>query len=403
MQTIDVALSLVTMRSSIVGIHKERALLNLFGVSFLHILHITIVVYINSSFLSLHVRNSLVGIIYLVASLLTIFALRYMPTVLNTIGNYKATIYLLYLQFFSLLGIVLNHESKISIIFFMAHFVSSMTMFFSMDIFIEHFSPKNGVGKVRGLALMITGLGAILAPIISSFLLGESNYWKAYLLSLSFLIPIFFIIRNNFRGFVDKDYTELSIISSIWTIWQDRNLYSIYVINFMLHLFYALVVIYIPIYLHDVIGFSWSTIGLMLSIMLVPYVLIDYPLGELSDGTLGEKELLIAGLVIMSISIFVMSQFTELNFLFWAMILFVTRIGAAVVEVMSESYFFKTVQEDRVGELSIFRMIRPISYVAGTLLSSIVLYIGNIPILFILLSAILLLGLPLAFKLRDTV
>ena len=51
------------------------------------------------------------------------------------------------------------------------------------------------------------------------------------------------------------------------------------------------------------------------------------------------------------------------------MVLFVSRIGASLVESASESYFFKHVKKEDAGLISLFRMVRPISYILVPLIT----------------------------------
>ena len=60
-------------------------------------------------------------------------------------------------------------------------------------------------------------------------------------------------------------------------------------------------IIYLPIYLHKNIGLAWSQISIILIIMLLPY-LSSVKLGKLADSKYGEKELMMIGFVIASIT-----------------------------------------------------------------------------------------------------
>ena len=102
-------------------------------------------------------------------------------------------------------------------------------------------------------------------------------------------------------------------------------------------------VIYTPIYLHEYIGFGWDKIGIIFSIMLLPFVILDFPLGKLSDK-IGEKKMLMAGFLIMTSSVLAIPLMTEPLLWLWAVILFMTRVGAATIESLSESYFFKVIK-----------------------------------------------------------
>ncbi len=82
--------------------------------------------------------------------------------------------------------------------------------------------------------------------------------------------------------------------------------------------------------------------------------------------------------------------------------LFITRIGAAMIEVMNETYFFKKIDGHSSSVLSFFRITRPIAYVVAPLIASITLYFVSFKYSFIVLAVIVLCGLKYSLALKDT-
>jgi MFS family permease len=115
--------------------------------------------------------------------------------------------------------------------------------------------------------------------------------------------------------------------------------------------------------------------------------------GILSDRKIGEKEFLITGLIIMFIATLFIPMINTPLFLTWALVLFATRIGASLVEVSSESYFFKQVKEEDTGLISLFRLTRPLAYVISPLFALPVIYFFSYSVSFYFLSFFVLLGL----------
>ncbi|MBP9771914.1 MAG: hypothetical protein KBD16_03250, partial [Candidatus Pacebacteria bacterium] len=128
----------------------------------------------------------------------------------------------------------------------------------------------------------------------------------------------------------------------------------------------------------------------------------ELPLGTLADKVYGEKELLIAGLSIMGATTLALIFIGSTSFLIWTIALFLTRIGAATVEIMSETYFFKQVGGNDADLMEYFRSIEPTAYIVAPLLASLVLLFFPMPILFVLLGCIVLAGIPVALQLVDT-
>ena len=135
--------------------------------------------------------------------------------------------------------------------------------------------------------------------------------------------------------------------------------------------------------------------------MLIPFVLVDFPLGRLSDK-IGEKKILIAGFLVTIFFTLIIPFISIPAVWIWAIVLFGTRLGAATVEVMSESYFFKEIRERNADEISFFRNTYPISFVIAPLVAiPTLLFVPSFKYLFFVLGAITIIGLFIALRLKD--
>jgi MFS family permease len=136
--------------------------------------------------------------------------------------------------------------------------------------------------------------------------------------------------------------------------------------------------------------------------MLVPFVILELPLGKLADKKLGEKELMTGGFIWLAVSTAILS-FVETPFLIlWAILLLLTRVGASTVEIMTETYFFKKIDEHDSDLLGFFRMVQPASYVIAPIIASIVLMFVDFRWLFMVLGIICLYGIRWSLSLKDT-
>lgn len=160
-------------------------------------------------------------------------------------------------------------------------------------------------------------------------------------------------------------------------------------------------IIYTPIYLHEYLAFGWDKIGIIFTIMLLPFVLFDFILGELSDK-IGEKKILLLGFFISAVFTLIIPLITTPALWLWAGILFMTRVGAAAIEVMSESYFFKSEKEEDADMLSFFRNTTPVSYIIAPMCAiPILLLVPSFKYMFFVLGAVMFLGLFLTLRLKD--
>jgi MFS family permease len=360
-------------------------------------------VYVNSTFLSNFASESTIGLIYTLSSILTIIGLIYFSPILRKFGNYKATLAFIAIQVLALTGLALSNSLALVAPLFILSIALGNLIVINIDVFIEHDTNSKTVGSVRGLFLTITNTAWILSPMLAGVLLdGTNEYWKIYGTAVLLLLPALLILQSNFKNFKDPVYSEVPARATLHKIWLDPNLYRIFMANIILHLFYAWMVIYTPIYLHKHLGFDWEVIGFIFTIMLIPFVLLDMPLGRLADRKYGEKEMMSIGFVIMAISTGIMSMVDGGGAWLWALILFTTRVGASIIEIMIETYFFKKVGEKDANLLSMFRSTRAVAYIIAPALFSLSLWFVDYRYTFIILGVICLYGLRYSLTIEDT-
>ncbi|PJE74207.1 MAG: hypothetical protein COV01_01790 [Candidatus Taylorbacteria bacterium CG10_big_fil_rev_8_21_14_0_10_41_48] len=242
----------------------------------------------------------------------------------------------------------------------------------------------------------------VIAPVLGAFFLTNGSFSTLYFVSAVAILPITIILIISLRDFKDPEYHSEPYWRHLSVLWKDRNMKSIFIIYLLLQFFYAWMVIYTPIYLHETIGFSWETIGILFSVMLVPFIVLDLPLGRIADKYLGEKELLIAGFATMGISTGLIAFISDNNVLLWGLVLLITRVGAATVEVMADTYFFKKVDASSIYLISLFRTVRPLAYIISPVIATILFVALDIRGLFIVLGLLMFYGVRHSLALEDT-
>jgi len=365
--------------------------------------HYYLMVYINSSFLSQFFKDSQISILYIIGSLFNIFLLLNIPKVLNKIGNYKITLYAIAIEFVSIAGLIFTTTPFLIAVYFIIHVAIGPVILFNLDVFLESESPDEAkTGGVRGMYLTLTNATLVIAPSIVGLILARGTYYSVYLVSLLFVVPLFILIRRYFKKYTDQPIAHINIRDTITTYLNTPNLFNIFWSHLTLQLFYAFMVIYTPIYLSQYIDFSWSEIGLMFTIMLLPFVLFELPIGKLADKKYGEKEILTLGFVIMGLSTLLISFITTKNFVLWTILLFITRTGASFVEITSDSYFFKQVTPRQTDEISMYRITRPLSFVVAPLLATLSFQFLPYQYIFLVIGAIVIFATRWSLALVDT-
>ena len=361
--------------------------------------------YISSSFLAERLGEGWVGLVYAAASIATLLLLAMGPWLLKQyqlqtiifIGGLTTSI--------AALGLASNHTAGLVVGAFIIFYAGSILLRFLTDLYLEEATDNITTGKIRGFFLTLVNLGWLLSPLAAAALITNGGYRLLYITSGLLFMPVGLLIINH-------SSKRSNIKQERW--WQtlrrliknkdlaSQNLKNILFIDLWLNIFYAVMVVYSPIYLHEHIGLDWPSIGIIFTWMLLPFVLVEYPLGRLADRVYGEKELLIVGLIIAGVSTLVIPWLLVPNILAWSVLLFITRVGAAAVEIMKETYLFKKIGPEDVDVLTLSRNMVPLSYLIAPLFATLVLFVLPIHFLFALLGLSALLMIPVAQKIIDT-
>jgi len=366
-------------------------------------LHYSIALYIDSSFLSQFFGDVQRNTIYIVGSVATIAFLALTPNLLRRFGNYSITIGFAVLEILTLLSLTIFTSPILVALLFVAHLVAINILTYNLDIFIEHGSKDETTGETRGIFLTTMNVAVFLGPLAAGFILSDSEYWKVYAAAAALALPFLFIIIQRLSDFRDPTYKDVSFLNMISLAWKNKNIRFISIANFLLQFFYAWMIIYTPLYLFNVMHFGWSEIGIIFGIMLLPFIFLQIPLGEIADRRFGEKEILILGFIITALSTGALSFLgAGTSIYLWSALLFTTRIGAAAIEIMTEAYFFKKIEASDTVLISFFRHTRPLSFIIGVAAASVFFMIVDMKYLFLVLGIILLSGIYFSIKIEDT-
>ena len=132
------------------------------------------------------------------------------------------------------------------------------------------------------------------------------------------------------------------------------------------------------------------------------YVVLEYPVGIIADKYIGEKEMMGFGFLIIAISMSWMAFVTEQSILIWSIIMFTTRVGAALVEVTTESYFFKQTKSSDAQIISFFRITRPLAYIFGALLASLSLLYLPFNLLYVVFALLMIPAMFFTMNIEDS-
>lgn len=368
---------------------KKNSLMLLYFIGLLLAISSALPAYIQSNFLNKFVSLEVLSLFFVIANTITIFCILAFPRLIRTLSNHFLSKLVLILYFLALLSLALTNSPLMALLSVILFTVANTLIWINMDIFVETFSDNSSTGATRTTYMTFMNLGWIIAPAISSQLIKISGYPVVFMIAAFLAIPVLLIIISQRDKLQDRvKYCEKKTIVAIKKTWENKNLRGIFFLALLLQIFYNSAVVYLPIYLHQILGIAWTELGLMFSIMLIPFLIFEIPAGIIADKYIGEKELLSLGFAIVVISLLLFFYVQTTSFWVWATILFCSRVGASLVEAMRETHFFKLVDAKDISYINIFRTTTPLGYIIGPILAISIL--AFLPINYIFLSVAIL-------------
>jgi MFS family permease len=341
-----------------------------------------------------------IGPFYLVSYAVTLIIFFNLHKVIRKIGKSNAFLFSLFFKIISIVVMMHWAPSLLTIVAMMFYIILGNLEWLSLDIIIESFSTDAMSGRIRGKNLMIMNAGLLLGPFVSTSVLEKFDFNGVFLVLFIFNSLIFMVSLLGLRHINHKFEGNLTARGLLRKVIKRKNILRAYYVSFALEFFYALMIIYTPIYLRD-LGMSWEQIGYVFTVMLLPFIFVQYPMGVLADKRYGEKEFIIFSLVIMAVSTLAIFFISSTDVILWSTVLFATRIGAALIEVLRDSYFFKRIDAHDVDIIDFFRTAQSVAYICAAIVSVIVLLFFSAKAIFFIIAVVVFSALIPAMKLQD--
>ncbi len=376
----------------------------LYILNFLFAMHLAFVSYFMSPFLiERGFPKEFIGLLYSAGSIITLLAIAYAPRVLTKYGNYTNMLALGLIEFLAFVGLAYVTSLPLLFLLFMIIFVAPALIAFSLDIFLEGATKSEGsTGGVRGIFLTVASVAWVAAPIVGGLVVRDGNYSLLFLVAALVFSPFIFIAASRLNDFKDPKYVQLDARRFMSTLKNNVDLRSVFASQFLLRFFYGIMTIYLPLYVHTVLKMPLSSIGIIIGVGTLAFVMLEIPLGKLQDSIWGEKEVLTLGFLVIAAMTGLITFLNTPSLLMIITVIFATRIGAAMIEMGSEGYFFKHVDAEDADDVSAFRMLFPLAYILSPLFGTLMVFLFPLEFVFLGTAIVLLSGVLFASKLRDT-
>ncbi|MFH1564445.1 MAG: MFS transporter [bacterium] len=379
---------------------NSQKLNTIISIAFFIALEAALLAYITSSFLEQYIDIRYLGYIFVFGNIISAILIFKLSTWVAKFGRYKLFFVFFLIHLLSLVGLATVKQKALAILFFLFYIVTLFIIYIGIDIFTETFSCDESTGSIKGKQLTVRNLAWVAAPIIAGYLLAAYGFNLLFLIA-GILVFISFAVFLRLKGDYDHDHSKIKFLESFRKIKRDKNLSQIILGSLWLEIFFAFMIIYMPLYLRQ-IGMDWTQIGLVFTIMLSAFVIFQYPAGWLADNKCGEKEILMLGFLLAGITTCLIFFINSAVVWIWAVALFANRIGISLIQVMDESYFYKQIDARDIDLINFFRLMRPIGYIITPLIASIVLAFYPLQYLFLFLGIFMLAGLFVVGRIEDT-
>ena len=386
------------------SILKNKLLVATYGMTFLFALNLGIPLYASSSYLHSYFNAGIVSLIYLTGSALALIVSLSISKSIKKIHTYRFTFTVTIAEIIILILFGHTQNPHLIPVFFIIHFVLQVLLYLCLNIFIESFGAHAKIGTIRGLFLAIFNLGILISPMIGGLILRISSFTTLYTVAACMLIPYLFFLHKYLSHIQEPAHHETHITHALSKALKNKSIRAALIGELVVQSFYAVMVIYSPLYLATIGIPLTSYLAVILPIALIPLVLLPYELGYLADKKFGEKEMLIIGLLILTATTFMFVITTSTNILVWAAILLVSRIGASFVETMSFSYYFKKVDPEDPSLTALFINTTGVAtLVVGSVGVAIAPFLDTRPqLMFIVLGCAILWSISFVLPMKDT-
>ncbi len=386
------------------SILRNKLLLVTYMMTFLFALHYAIPVYATSSYLHTYFNSSIVSAIYVAGSILALIASISIAKSIKKFHTYGFTFGIVLAEI--VIITIFGHTQNIYLlpVFFIIHFVLQVLLNISLNIFIENFTIHAKVGSVRGLFLAIFNLAILISPFIGGVILKHSSFATLYTVSACMLIPYLFFLHKYLKHMKEPAYHQINLLEAVTKVMGNKNLRAAFIGELVVQAFYATMIIYSPLYL-VAIGIPLTTyMMIILPLALIPLVVLPYEIGYLADKKIGEKEMLIIGLLILTITTFLFVVISTKTIWIWVLLLLLSRVGASFVETMSFSYYFKKVGAEDPSLTALFINTQGIGMLlVGTVGVIIAPFLGERPqLMFVVLGCAILWSISYVLPMKDT-
>ncbi len=363
-----------------------------------------ILFYLGTYAVSIGIGETSFGYLMAIAALLSVPAYASVHAVTEVWGVRKALLFAVTLNTVSLFLIAYANSFVTLLIPVAGTFIAAAYIVCFLDAYVsENTSHGHNTGSVRGIFLAASNVAYIAAPAAAGLFAATMGYSSLFFIAGVCMFPFLYIVHRFLPDIRElKEAKRHNTHHAIRKILRTAQLREVFIAQALYRTFAIISAAYIGLYLTGSVGMTVAVMSIVLTCMEIPYVLVQVPLGKLIDGTWHEQTVAMFGFFILALTTTMIPLAVGVtSIVFWALLLFVQRIGGAMVELCLESFFFKHVQVVEQEEVAAFRSIYQITAVLGPAIAASLLFLGSYTAVFMCLSVLMVYGIYTSFQLES--
>jgi MFS family permease len=252
------------------------------------------------------------------------------------------------------------------------------------------FSNSTSRGKNMGIFGTFLAISMGLSPLIGGFL-ADAGVFMPYYVAVIFnglvLFSAFFLIKEP----TDLK-TRPSIVQNFKAVFNNSRLIIPSTFNFIDRFHMGFILFALPLFILDVLGLDPSLRGIALAIFGLPFILLQYPFGRLSDKY-GRYIFIISGSIFYGVVLSFIGFLGSVSFAVLVIGLFVLGILSGISGPANMALVADYVRkEDRAVGMGFFNFSGNLGIVLGPIIGGVILTFSNYVYAFIWMGIIEFLG-----------
>lgn len=255
------------------------------------------------------------------------------------------------------------------------------------------YSESNDRGKNMGIFGVFLALAMGLGPMIGGIIASIDvfmPYWVAAFLSLLVLPLTLFGLDDPV--FIKK---RVSLKQSIMSAKEYPKLVVPCLFNFIDRLHMGFILTALPLFLFQVLGLSESLRGMALGLFAIPFIILQYPMGKISDKY-GRYKQLVIGSAIYGIILSILGFAGSFGFIHLVIILILLGVFSGITSPASMALIGDSVgQDESAMAMGFFNFVGNMGIVIGPIVLGLLLIYSNFAIAFLVAGLIELISLAI--------